>query len=288
MFTLTPISAAKKNISRAILLLGCSSALLLVGSGCFMTKSQGDKLTNQVRLIEDEIAKLQRVRHDMEILLVGQVRDLVDRIARLENHVKNFRESLSDGSSRNNELLAELQNLREELEQSQHRFRNLEQDQLSLAKNQVALKEAQNKIRIPPLKEDHFALAKKYYAGNKFDEATLLFDAFVKEYPEEKEVGECYFTLGEINRKLAESNKSETDADILHKRAVVSYQKIIELHKDSPLREEALYKMGSILKTMGNKEGAQAAFKELLATHQNGKRVKDAKKQLADMGKKSK
>lgn len=258
-------------------------------SGCVMTKAQGEALTIQVRDLEDEVAKLQRVRHDMEVLLVGQVRDIIDRIARLEGQLTALRESLSEGSTRSTELVAEIQNLRGELEEAQQRYRNLEQDQKSLAKNQVALKEAQNKIRIPPLKDDHFALAKKYYLGGKFDEAILLFEQFVQDYPDEKELsGQSYYLLGEIYRKLGEAGKTTGETEKFYKKAVVSYQKIIEMYKASILREEALFKIGLVLKTMGNHQGAVAAFKELLSKHAKGKRATEAKKHLAALEGKAK
>ncbi len=252
--------------------------------GCVMTRAQGDQLVSQVREIEDEVAKLQRVRHDMEVLLLGQVRDLVDRIARLESQLVTLRESLTEGSSRNTELVAELQTLRNELEHAQHLYRNLEQGQMSLAKNQNALQEAQNKIRVPPFKDDHFALAKKYYLGGKFDEAIFLFDKFIATYPDERDLqGQSNYLLGEIYKKMADGEKSTVDAERYYKRAVVSYQKIIETTKDQNLREEALFKIGVTLKAMGKKEEAQAAFKELLSKHDKGKRVKETKQQLAEL-----
>lgn len=257
--------------------------------GCVMTKAQGDMLAHQVREMEDEMAKLQRVRHDMEVLLIGQVRDLIDRLAKLESQLAALRSSWSEGSLKNAELMSEIQNLRGQLEEAQHRYRNLEQDQQSLAKNQLALKEAQNKIRIPPLKEDHFALAKKYYLGGKFDEAIQLFEEFIKNYPSETDLcGQSYYLLGEIYRKLGDSEKTTAESEKLYKKSVIFYQKIIEQYSDSGLREESLYKIGLVLKTLGNKDGAQSAFKELLAKHADGKRVKEAKKQLAELAAKSK
>lgn len=269
---------------RAPAVIFCAGVFLLLSSGCVMSKAQGDRLTHQVREVEDEIAKLQRVRHDMEILLVGQVRDLVDRIARLENQLSNLRQTLSEGSSRNMEMRAEIEELREALDQSQNRYRNLEIDQQSLLKNQAALKEAQNKIRIPPLKEDHFALAKKYYLGGKFDEAVSLFEHYIKEYPDDKDSGEAHYLLGEIWGKLA-TDKSPEESDRLNKKAVIAYQKVIEMYKgkNSVLREESLYKIGLVLKAINNKEGAKAAFKALVTDHGGGKRVKEAKKQLAEL-----
>ncbi len=274
------IRACVKKIAPLVFFTGGA----LLTPGCVMTKAQGDRLSSQVREIEDEMAKLQRVRHDMEVLLLGQVRDIVDRIARLESQLLALRESLTEGSSRNTDLVAELQNLRDELEQAQHLYRSLEQGQQSLARNQNALQEAQNKIRVPPLKEDHFALAKKLYLAGKFDEAVFLFDQFLNTYPKEKDLGaQSSYLLGEIYRKLGDGEKSQTEAENLYKRSVVSYQKIVEAYEGSTLREEALYKIGLVLKSLGNKDGAKAAFNELLSKHANGKRVKEAKKQIADL-----
>jgi TolA-binding protein len=258
-------------------------------SGCVMTKTQGDKLHGQVQNLEDEVAKLQRVRHDMEVLLVGQVRDLVDRMARFERQLATLRESLTEDSSKSTELVAEVQTLRSELEQAQQHYKNLEAGQQSLAKNQQVLKEAHNKIRIPPLKEDHFAQAKKYYLGGQFDEAVFLFDQLVKNYPDEKDlVGQSYYLLGEIYRKLGDGEKSPEEAEKNYKKSVVSYQKITEMYKDAILREEALFKMGSVLKLMGNTEGAKAAYNELLLHHKKSKRASEAKALLSELESKAK
>ena len=247
----------KIKFARFLLAQKASALLMIAGvffgaSGCVMTRAQGDQLHIQVQNLEDEVAKLQRVRHDMEVLLLGQVRDLVDRMARFESQLRTLRESLTEDSSRSNELVAEIQTLRGELEQAQQHYKNLEAGQQSLVKNQQALKEAHNKIRIPPLKEDHFALAKKYYLGGQYDEAIYLFDQLVKSYPDEKElVGQSCYLLGEIYRKLGDGEKSPEEAEKNYKKSVVSYQKITEMYKDAILREEALFKMGGVFKADG-------------------------------------
>lgn len=251
-----------------------------------MTKAQGDQLTNQMRNMESEVAKLQRVRHDMEILLSGQVRDLFDRLAKLENQLGNVRESIHEGSSKNLELVTEIQSLRGQLEEAQFQYRNLEQDQKSLAQNQIALKAETHKTKIPPLKEDHFALAKKLFAAGKYDDSIFLLDEFVKEYGSGKDkeiIGQSYFLLGENNRKIAENKKRKDEIEKYNKIAIVHYQKIVELFGSSVLREEALFKMGTILRAMGNDDGARAAFKELLSSNKSSKRADEAKKQLASL-----
>jgi TolA-binding protein len=260
---------------------------LFSSNGCVMTKTQGDQLTYRVQHIEDEVAKLSRVRHDLEILVVGQIKELIDRTAKLERQLASFRESLSQGSFKNTQLVAEIQSLRNELEFSEHRYRDLLKDQENLAKNQIALQAAQNRIAIPPLKEEHFALAKKYYLSGKFDEAVFLFNHFIRDYPNESDlVGQSQYLLGELYRKQAETEKSIKEKENFYKKSIVSYQKIIEMYKDSVLRQEALFKMGLVLKDMGNKEGALAAFKELLNRHKNSKRANEARKEVVNLEKK--
>lgn len=281
--TVQVVCQGMRLLKKVFKLVVAMSAFFMLSS-CVMTKTQGDRLAMQVRYVEDEIAKLQRVRHDMEVLLLGQVRDIVDRIARVESQLVTLRESLSEGSYRSTEVVAELQMLRDEIDRAKNIYRNLEVGQQDLAKSQNALLEAQSKIRIPPFKDDHFALAKKYYLSGKFDESIYLLDEFITAHPQEKElVAQSYYILGEINKKLADGEKTVENADKLYKKSVVYYQKIIESHRDSVLREEALYKIGLSLRALKNQKGAEAAFKELLDKHKNGKRAAEAKKQLAEL-----
>ena len=262
---------------------------LLSSGGCVMTKAQGERLSNQVRELEDEVAKLQRVRHDMEVLLVGQVRDIIDRIAQVESQLSTLRETLFEGSHRSDEMIAEIQDLRNELEQAHHRYRNLKDDQQELLKSQRALKEAQEKIRIPPLREDHFAVAKKYYLGGRFDEANYLFVKFVEEYPKESEfLAQSYYFLGEISRKLGDGDGSRERSEKLYKQSVIYYQKIVDMYKNSILSEEALFKMGLVLKGMGHEKGARAAFRELLKKNSESKRAAEANSYLSELEKGSK
>lgn len=260
------------------------AGVFVVMSGCVMTRAQGEHLQSQMRNLEDEVAKLQRVRHDMEVLLVGQVKDLIDRMARFDRQLASLRDSLTEDATKNTGLVAEIQGLRSELELAQQNYKQLEQSQQALAKSQHSAKETHKKIPIPPVKEDHFAAAKKYYLGGQHDEAIYLFDQLIATYPDEKElVGQSYYLLGEIYRKLGDGDKTPQNAEKNYKKSVVSYQKITELYKDAILREEALFKMGGVLKIMGNTEGAKAAYNELLLQHKKSKRAAEAKALLSEL-----
>lgn len=259
---------------------------LLSASSCIMTRAEGERLSFQVKNLEDDMAKMQRVRHDMEILLSSQ-KATIDRMVKLEGQLSSLRDSLADGHTKNTELVSEIQNLRNELEQAQYRYQILEEDQKSLAKGQQAIKEEQKKGRIPQKMEDHFALAKKSHDEGKLDDAIFLFELFVNDYPNEaKYIDRSYYLLGESLERQGVLAKSPEDTIRFYKRAVVAYQKLVESFSKSPLREEALFKLGLVLKAMDNKEAASAAFNELLSKHKGGKRAQEAKALLSELEKK--
>jgi len=263
--------------------------LVLVGvflcfSACVMTRAEGEGLAIKLRSVEGEMAKLQRVRHEMEVLLSGNMKELVDRVARLEGQLKTMRESLVEGTEKSSQLLSELETLRGQLEEAEHRYQTLENDQKSLMQSHLALKQAQRRVAVPPLKKDHFEMAKKLYANNKLDDAIHLFEEFVKIYGEDKDLaGRSYYHIGESYRKLAEGEKEAAAVEKLYKKSVVAYQKIIEMNHTPAMREEALFKVGIVLKALGNKEAALATFNELLTNHKNSKRVNEAKKLVAGL-----
>ena len=280
-------SVTKKLLDQKMNKLIILFAFLLWCPACVMTRAQGDMLTNQVRHMEDEVAKLQRVRHDIEILMSGQVRDLFDRMAKLESQLSTLREAYYDGTNKSHELVSEIASLRGQLEEAQFQYKNLENDQKSLAHRQQALK---NQVAIPPLKKDHFDLAKKLFAAQKYEPALSLFDEYIKQYENDKEskenkesIGQAYYSLGEIYRTWAETQKSSEESEKFYKKSVMSYQKVVEQKQSANLSEEALFKMGLVLKALGNTKAAQAAFNELLSNNKNSKRAIEAKKQLAGL-----
>jgi TolA-binding protein len=254
-------------------------------SSCVMTRNEADTLSAKMRRVEEEVAKLQRVRHDVEVLLSGQMRDLLDRIARLESQLSSLRESLYEGSNKSNEIMAELNNLRGQLEEAHFHYRALEQDQKTLAQKQIALKQAQTKLAIPPLKKDHLDLAKKLQESQKYEDALFLFEEYIKIYEEskDKDIIHAYFGLAEIFNKKGEEQKIPEDAHKLYKKAIIYYQKLSEQKSNLSLCEESLYKMGLLLKIIGNNKAAAAAFNELLILNKNSKRANLAKKQLSTL-----
>lgn len=258
------------------------AGVFLVGSSCVMTKAHGNKLETRLETLENEIAKLQRVRHDMELLLSGQATDVVDRLARLERQLQTFRESLSEDKDLNKDIQEELQNLRSELVETKALYKNLAISQQSLIERQAAL--AQKKVQVPSNAKDHFATAKKYYTDGHYDSAIFLFDEYLKKYPNDKEMmGQSNYVLGEIYKKMGDDEKTPESKENKYKKSVVSYQKVIELNNDAVLREEALFNMGIVLKAMGNKEGAKAAFNELISKHKKSKKTDEAKALLSEL-----
>lgn len=264
-----------------------ATVVIIINCGCLMTRSEGDRLFYKVSKLENEVAKLQSIRHDIETVFLIQMKDLIDRMAKFERQLATFRQSQVEDNDKSKELIEEIKTLRALLEESQRNYQELESAQENLLKNQHDLKEAQQKIRIPVLKEDHFAEAKKYFHAKRYDDALYLLEQFIKTYGQELTlIAEAHVLLGDVYDKQGELSASLDYKINYQKKAVVSYQKAIATTKDNALREEVLFKMGNMLKAMGNKEGALAAFEEILAKHKNTKRAQAIKKMLAELIKK--
>lgn len=254
---------SSNHIRSKTLLMFLLSCAFLLPSGCLMTKSEGNDLSIRLSKIEGELAKLERVRHDLEILLSGKVGDLYERIARMESTLDSLQESTFTSSLEKDKLTLEIQDIK---------------NQLELAKEHIP---APN---IPKNKEDHFAKAKKLYLSGDLNEAILLFDELIKKHPADKILtGQAYYLLGEIYHKQSQSALKDEDKLLFNKKAIVHWQKVIELGSPQNAKEESLYKMGLLLKSMGNKEAAKAAFTTLLETNRQSVRAGDARKSLAEL-----
>lgn len=258
--------------------------VFLCNLGCVMTRSEGENLTKRVRYAEHEMAKLQRVRHEIEVLLNGHVKELINRVGRLESQLGNMGEALVEGTKKSADLLSDLELLRGQLEEAQHRYQLLEQDQKDLLKNQMALSKAQKKIPIPPLKKDHFELAKKLLQAKKIDEALYMFEEFTRIYEKDREyLGQSYFHLGDIYWQLSGQEKEFSNKENYQKKSVIAFQKTLEKKPSPSLEADTLYKVGLVLKALGNQDASLEAFNELILKHKNSKHLPEAKKQIADL-----
>ncbi len=89
---------------------------LFIFNGCLLTKVQGDSLTVRINKLEDEMAKIQSLKHDLEILLNDQLKVLLQKVATLDDQVANFKKTLEDSLLNNQKLTQELQKLSSEME----------------------------------------------------------------------------------------------------------------------------------------------------------------------------
>lgn len=277
-------SALDKNLIAIKTLKKLSFLSVFLCSSCLMTRREGEGLRLRIEQMEGEMAKLQRVRHDLDILLSGKVVDIYERMARLENVLSTVQESLFSGSEDNQKLLNEIHSLKNQLEEGRKRYGDLQKDQETLAEAQAKLSAEKNKIAIPALKNDHFGLAKKLYLADRLDDASYLFEEFNKLYKNDKDLySQSSYLLGEIYDKKSALYEDEQQKIHFKKKAVISLQKVIEITQNKSIKEESLFKLSLLLAHLGNKEGAKAALKGLLQENPKSKRASDAKKHLVSL-----
>lgn len=251
---------------------------------CLMTQREGFELTKRTMRLEQEVAKLESLKHDLEVLLSTKVSDLFDRISRIENIIASIQESVFEGAKEQTQVMAELQTLRNLLDEAKNKYNILEKGHESLAKAQEKIREEKNKVTIPPLKSDHFLLAKKLYQAKRLDDALYLFEEFIKLYETDKDLADkSFFIMGDICKEKSDKEVDENIQLLFKKKAVVYWQKTIENSFNKSNKEEALYKMGLLLESMGNKALAKAAFQGLLESNKKSAHANDAKKHIANL-----
>lgn len=244
--------------------------VILLWPACVMTRSQGDDLSGKMYKLENEVAKLQRVRHDLEVLLNDKVKDLFERIGTFESELSNLRFVLSENKDNYDRVLGELQRLQGEIDETKSRS--------------YAMARSGNSA-VPADRSEHLKAAEKAFSQKNWSQAIALFEQYQKLYPDENEtLAYTYVQLGEALREQALMLHGEDKIRHL-KKAVVSLQKSLSHLSNEDKKAEALLKVGMCLKDLNNTDGARAAFKELLDKMPNSKQSKDAKKLLAELGK---
>lgn len=243
-----------------------------------MTRSQGDDLSGKMYKLESEVAKLQRVRHDLEVLLNDKVKDLFERIGSFESQIASLRTVISDHQEKYDRVVSELQRLQSEVDEAKNRT-------YAAARNGLTKNEGDKGVVIPSGKNEHLKAAEKALAQKNWAQAITLFEQYQKMYPDENDaLFKTHVQLGDALREQGMTQSGDEKTRSL-KKAVVSLQKSLNHLSDDDKRAEVLLNVGICLKELNNIDGARAAFQEVLDKLPKSKKNKEAQKLLSELDK---
>jgi tol-pal system protein YbgF len=133
--------------------------------------------------------------------------------------------------------------------------------------------------KTPKIKDPAKAYEAAYasFKNKKYKEAREKFDAFQKEFPKDKLVGNAQFWI-------AEAYYAEED----YAGAIVEYDALLKNYPKSEKAPAALLKQGYSFIEMGDKKAARGILEQLKEKYPKSKEAVLAKKKLEEMNKKGK
>ncbi len=243
-------------------------------SSCFVTRSEGDQMLADMSRIKDEIASMQRERYDSLQQVNNHIKDIKSRTSSLE---KNTFKQNADTSLEKEKFVSEIQQLRGQLEETQHHLGEVQ----SSKESATAGADGVGAKDMPLDKADHFVFAKKFYDNKQYGEAIAALDSFLERFKDDKQfLNQVFFLKGDAYFEQAKNADKEADKKALYKKAVLSFQEVLTRFPNSNKVPESLYKVGNSLSGMGFPKDAAVFYEEIINKHSKSSFVKDAKAKL--------
>ncbi len=269
-----------------------SVVVALLGSGCIVTRAEGDALRQDVNALKDETSRLQveaaEARAQRERLA-----KLDARLTELEATLATLRQSDADAGVQLEKIVAEVQTLRGEVEEARHELgQQRETVESILARPPVAVATAATAPKtedptkvtqisgqdVPADAKDHYAFAKKFFDDKQFAASAEAFDLFLTRH--QGELGDnAAFWKAESYYQLGNGAADKGAKEKAYKQAILSYQRVLET-PDSAKADGALFKIGLSFEQLGFEEEARVFYEELVAKHPKSPLVVEAKKRL--------
>ena len=273
--------------------------------GCVTTRAEGNALRSDMRMLKDEMARINRVQMDDKALVVEKLGDVSERLERTENSLRSLRQQNADHGLKTEKIIAELQAVRGEVEEVRHELGKTSKSvedllvrppvSVATAVDAPPVPEASNakpKVDWPTNEKDLFALAGKSFETGDYPASLDAVNVYLKRFKSSKAVAldDVYFLKGEAFSALAnKAPKGKGKEDALRK-AVLAYQNVLTGFPKSKHAPAVLYKIGQAFESLGFKKDAAVFYEEVVAKHKKSAFVPKARSRIKAIkkGRKSK
>lgn len=109
---------------------------------------------------------------------------------------------------------------------------------------------------MPPSPQSYFDAAWGFYASSKFDDAILLFQDFLKRFPDHPDAPRAQMMIGDSQLMLGK-----------YKEALNAFSEVIARYKASDQLPDAYYKQGFCQEQLGQKAAAEKSYKTVIAEY---------------------
>ena len=279
--------------------------LLAVATGCVTTK-EGEQFRSDIDQLTDELAATQRAQQDERARVEAELSALSKRVDALESTLRSLRQADADTGVQMEQVIAELQLLRGDLERAQHEL-GVTREELEGTKSSVKeilerpppqLVTAQEAPRVdgpaeekigdkpvPKEKDALYQFARAFYDEKAYQAAIDAFSLFAKRYPDDKDLlDNAWFWKGEAHYAYAGTLTDGAAKKKALQKAVLAYQKVLDLPGSNKV-DGALFKIGLAFEQLGYKSEAEVFYKEIVEKHRKSPLVGEAKKRLSALKK---
>jgi tol-pal system protein YbgF len=242
-----------------------------------------EKTTGVVR--EDALNAVRESTVSLRSDISGISKDIQTLIGRFDENKYFLDKTLSERSSEMGVLRTQIAALDAQVKDLQIKLSSVKTDIEKVKVTQDApQKEAKTdhvETRTPEVKDPAnpakiYEVAYNTFKEKKYKEAREKFEAFLKEFPQDKLAGNAQFWIGE-------TYYAEED----YAGAIVEYDALLKNYPESEKSPAALLKQGYSFVEMGDKKAAKGILGQLREKYPKSKEAELAKKKIEEISKKS-
>jgi TolA-binding protein len=273
--------------------------LPLAAAGCVTTASEGAELRADLEQLKSQVAEAEKDAADRRADQDKSLGEMLRRVDELEATLAGLRQSDADTGVQMEKVIAELQQLRGDVEEARYQLGETKksvQDILERPPVDVAMAESAPDVAaaptldgqpIPDDKQALYDLGKKLFDDKKLAEAQKAFETFVQRHPKDADLTDnAWFWKGEAHYAQAGGIKDKKAQQDAYKQAILAYQKVLALPKANKA-DGALFKIGLSFEALAYFDEAKVFYEEIIAKHPKSPLIKDAKKRLRSVKKKT-
>lgn len=260
--------------------------LLLAISGC-VTVGQGREMEARLQRLEGESSRIDKQLEDQRAVVRERVAKVDQKIDELNTAAHRTGADLSVNIDRMQE---NLNRLKGQIEEEQHRFTELQQaidalksetdGRFAALKGAGALEEYEAKKKAaamtrPTDKAAFFALALKQEQNGERAVARALYEEFAKKWASDPRAADAWFRIGEIDF-----------GDKRYREAVLAYGKVAQEYPRSDKVPDSMYRTADAMVILDLKDDAKGIFTDLVNRFPKSAAAKKAKARLQELTKK--
>jgi tol-pal system protein YbgF len=267
-------------------------------NSCYMTKEAGERMQANLEGLQTEFDVVKKAHAAEKAQLQQRLKEADDRIAELRHLIDDFQQSTGRSSADIGvdieKIKSQIMDLRGQIEIMQHTLDTTATKQVSAASGSSSSQPADSKpkveivkstsdtdplagIKRPDKQDEFYRLAAGMLEAKQSQAARMLFDEFIKKWPNSPYAGNALYWIGESY--YIEKN---------YRDAAISFQQVREKYPKGSKAADALLRLGYCFVAMDMYREALPFLKDFVQTYPKNPNVAKVKEKIDEVEKKIK